>query len=231
LPGLASGQPSPENTATARELAQKALESAGTGDYEEAVSKLRSSLEIDPEQHLNRFHLARILAALGRYEEARAEFAAVVTALPENGAARRGEVTALILGERYTDARRKLEEGLNALPRDGQLAHTLARLLASAPDDNVRDGTMALQLAKAVYEVKKSYETAETLAMAYAEVGDFEQALEIERGLIARAEAEGDEQRLAGLRLRLETFETSKAWYAASPVEIATATEPPEPRG
>jgi tetratricopeptide (TPR) repeat protein len=228
--GPAPGQTS-SSDAKARELAQEALEIAATGDYEVAVSRLRSSLEIDPEQHLTRFQLARLLAALGRYEEARAEFAAVVVALPENGAARRGEVTALILGERYADARRKLEEGLAALPRDGQLAHTLARLLASAPEADVRDGTLALQLAKVVYEIKKSYETAETLAMAYAEAGDFQQAIEIEQGLIARAEAEGDEQRLTGLRQRLEAFSNSEPWYARSPVEIATATEPPEPRG
>jgi tetratricopeptide (TPR) repeat protein len=212
----------------AEQLAAEALELAATGDYEVAVSKLRSSLEIDPQQHVVRFQLARILAALGRYEEARAEFAAIVAALPQNSAARRGEVTALLLSERYADARRKLEEGLTALPRDGQLAHTLARLLASSPDPEVRDGELALRLALQVYEIKKLYETAETLAMAYAEQENFEKAIEIERSLIARAEAEGDEQKLTGLRQRLESFERSESWVAVSPVEIATATEPPD---
>jgi tetratricopeptide (TPR) repeat protein len=209
-------------------LGQEAVQLATSGDYELAIARFRSALELDPEQHLYRFQLARLLAALGRYQEAGGEFATVVRAMPENGAARRGEVTALLLAGRYEDSRRKLEEGLQALPRDGQLAHTLARLLASAPEDDVRDGELALRLASSVYEIKKQYETAETLAMAHAENGNFDKAIEIQRGLIARAEAEGDASRVQTLRLRLSSYQNKEAWRAVSPVEIATATEPPD---
>jgi len=222
-------QTTPSGSAAAQPLAQEAIQLASTGDYEGAISKLRAALEIEPEQHLLRFQLARLLASMGRFEEARAEFGTVVSALPGNSAARRGEITALLLTDRYRDARTKLEEGLSALPRDGQLAHILARLLASAPDDEVRDGEMALRLALSVYEIKQLYETAETLAMAYAETGNFDKALEIQRGLVARAEAEGDGTRQDSLSQRLDSYEKRQPWRALSPVEIATSTEPPKP--
>ncbi len=213
---------------TAEDLAQQAAAFIADKDYEQAVNKFRSALEIDPQRHLFRFQLARLLAALGRYEEARAEFATVVAAAPTNSEARRGEVTALLLQERYAEARSRLEDGLTALPQDGQLAHTLARLLASAPLDEVRDPALALRLAQSVYEVKKLYETAETLAMAHAASGDFTKALEIQRGLITRAESEDDAARLESLRQRFAAYEQSRPWRAASPVEIATATAPPD---
>jgi hypothetical protein len=122
----------------------------------------------------------------------------------------------------------KLQEGLEALPQDGQLAHTLARLLASAPEDSVRDGQLAVRLATAVYSIKKIYETAETLAMAHAEAGDFDQAVEIQTGLVARAKTEGDATRLEALELRLVSYQRREPWRAVSPAEIATATEPPD---
>lgn len=215
---------------TADTLAQQATALIAGNDYEQAVRKFRSALELEPQLHLFRFQLARLLASLGRYGEARAEFATVVAAAPTNSEARRGEVTALLLQERYAEARSRLEEGLTALPQNGQLAHTLARLLASAPLEEVRDADLALRLAQSVYEVKKLYETAETLAMAHAATGDFTKALEIQRGLITRAEGEGDAARLESLRQRLAAYEQSRPWRATSPVEIATATAPPDAR-
>ena len=226
---LAAQEDSPES-GSAQSLAQEAARLVGARDYDRAVTMFRAALERDPQQQASRFQLARLLAALGRYQEARAEFATVVAAHPQHAAARRGEITALLLLEQYADARRKLQEGLTALPRDGQLAHILARLLATSPDDEVRDGALALRLALSVYEVKKLYDTGETVAMAYAEVGEFEQAIEMQRTLIAQAEAADDTARLESLRHRLTAYQRGEPWRVASPVEIATATQPPQAR-
>ncbi|HVS66380.1 MAG TPA: tetratricopeptide repeat protein [Thermoanaerobaculia bacterium] len=214
-------------TAPADLLVSEAQSLANAGDFEAAIGRYRGALEAEPTLHLARFELARVLAYLGRYEESAAEFGAVVAAAPGNGAARRGEATALLLLGRYGEARRKLEEALETLPRDGQIAHTLARLLATAPVDRVRDGALALPLALAVYEVKKTYETGETVAMAYAELGEFERAIELQRGLLAQAQGEGDEATLEKLRERLLAYLRSEPWRASSPAEIAMATEPP----
>ena len=201
------------------------------GDVEQAIAKLREAVELAPGNERVSFQLAGLLASMGRFEEAGPVFASVVALDPQNSAARRGEVTAIIVQGRYRDARRKLEEGLVALPRDGQLAHTLARLVATAPLDEVRDGELALQLALKVYEVVQNFETGETVAMAYAETGRFEQAVALQRQLIEQAEQAGENSKLEGLKERLLAYQRKEPWRAASPTEIAMATEPPRIAG
>ena len=201
------------------------------GDLDQALVKIREAVEEAPNDFRIRFQLASMLAAQGRFEEAGPVFAKVVKLDPKNSAARRGEITALLFMGRYSDARAKLEEGLTALPRDGQLAHTLARVCASAPLDKVRHGEMALQLGLKVYEVVKTYETGETVAMAYAELGRFEDAIAFQRELIVKAEKAGDSSRVESLRERLVTYLSNEPWRAASPAEIAMATEPPGAAG
>ena len=224
---LALATASQAQTARATELAAEATKVARQGDVEKAIVMLREAVELDPDSAVLRFQLASMLAAMGEFEEAGPVFAAVVERDPDNSAARRGEITALLLQNRYIDARAKLEKGLEVLPQDGQLAHTLARLLATAPLDEARDGQTALALALKVWEVKKIWETGETVAMAMAEVGRFEDAIEFQRGLIEQAEEAKEEKRLEGLRQRLLGYLGSKPWRAESPMEIAMATEPP----
>ena len=213
------------------ELIQEANTYSRQGDLEQAIAKLKEAAKLAPGNDRVSFQLGSFLASMGRFEEAGPVFAAVVAIDPQNSAARRGEITAIIVQGRYRDARRKLEEGLVAIPRDGQLAHTLARLTATAPLDEVRDGGLALQLALKVYEVVQNYETGETVAMAYAETGRYEQAVAQQRKLIEKAEQAGDSKRLETLNQRLLTYLRNEPWRAASPTEIAMATEPPRPGG
>ena len=97
----------------------------------------------------------------------------------------------------------------------------------AAPDDAVRDGALAVRLARSVFEVKKIVPTAETLAMAYAEAGDFAKAIETQKQVIEMAKCTGDIAQLEPLRQRLAFYESGKPWRAQSPMEIAMATEPP----
>ncbi len=219
------------DAARARDLVKEAITLSRQGDVEAAIAKFRQAVEASPDDFRIRFQLASALVSQGRIEEAGPVFAEVVARDPTNSAARRGEITALLFAGRYVDARIRLEEGLTALPRDGQLAHTLARLCATAPLDKVRHGELALRLALTVYEIKKSYDTGETVAMAYAETGQYAKAVEFQRGLIAQAVREGGTARLEKLRQRLLTYQRVQPWRAESPAEIAMATEPPKPAG
>ncbi len=227
-PEFAYCVPPPEGIVSEQVKAHIAAAQGATnkGDYKSAIESYRQALSESPDLLDARFALGRLLATIGEFGESTEEFGIMVAATPEHGGARRGEVTALLFLSRYKESRQKLEEGLAALPRDGQLAHTLARLLAVAPVDEVRDGALAVQLATAVYEVVKLYETGETLSMAYAEAGDFDRAIELQRQLISQAEEEGETARTNGLRQRLLSYQRNEPWRAQSPAEIATATAP-----
>ncbi|HVR70200.1 MAG TPA: tetratricopeptide repeat protein [Vicinamibacteria bacterium] len=164
---------------------------SGQGAHGKAVEHYRAALAREPGREEARFNLAQSLLDLKRHGEAASEFARLVASRPESPVLRLAEVSALVLAGRDADARHRLEEGLEALPRDGDLAHALARLLAASDDPAVRDGPRALEIAQAIVATSEAIEHAETLAMALAEVGRFEEAARTQREVVARAKARG----------------------------------------
>ena len=72
-------------------------------------------------------------------------------------------------------------------PDNATLKHVLARLLATCPEDSIRDAQRALVLAGEAMQTRPGFEQAQTLAMALAESGQFAEAAEIQRQLIQSA--------------------------------------------
>lgn len=210
------------------ELAKEAFRLSREGDQEAAVAKYRSALEVAPELHGARFALARLFAGLSRFEEAREEFAILVAANPQDVASHRGHATSYLLLGQWAEARQSLEASLKTVvPRDGQLAHLLARILASAPDVAARDGSLALEMAMWVYDVQKKAAIGETIAMAFAELGEFDRAIAIQEAMIKIVEEADDEPLLALMRQRLAAYGRQEPWLAKSPLEIVQSTELP----
>lgn len=194
------------------------------GEYEAAVGRLIQVLDREPDQVDARLQLASVLGHLGRYADAAAEFRRVVEAEPRHQGARRGEIISLTLLGRYGEARFRLNEALRLFSHDAQLAHLQARLLASAPDPRVRDGRLAVEVAGRLDRAVGGIRVRETLAMAHAEIGQFDRARELQQGLVAAAEQSGDDRLAEDLRAKLRAFQRGKAWSAAGPEEILDAT-------
>jgi hypothetical protein len=130
---------------------------------------------------------------------------------------------ALVLSERYGEARVKIQDALRAFPRHLGLALVQVRLLATVPDELVRDGALALEIAHRVYAENKQPAVREALALAAAAGGDFDRAVELQRVLVAEASGAGDAAQIATRRAILTAFERPAAWTARSPDEILTA--------
>jgi predicted Zn-dependent protease len=190
------------------------------GQVAAAVEACRAALARDPGRRVLRLPLAALLGAGGAYAEALAEYRQLLAADPGHETARAGAAAALVLLERYAEARSTLEEGLVQAPRSVLLQHLLARLLAAAPDAAVRDGRRALDLALALHRVAPAVAAAETVAMAYAEVGDFTQALAWQE----HAQSAGADRVLGGARLDL--YRSRQAYHARRPEELLV---PPPP--
>jgi len=193
------------------------------GRFEEAVEQYREALELDRNLIGARRELAAVLGHLGRFSEAASEYAQVTAAFPDDVPARWGEALALILERRFEEAVRTLDQGVAAAPDSVALRSLLARLLAAAPSDGIRRGERALELARSAYEDRPLPIHAETVAMAYAEMGDFDQAVEWQRRVLAQL----DEQPAAdGARSRLELYQAGRAFRAASVDDLVVA--PPQ---
>jgi hypothetical protein len=74
-------------------------------------------------------------------------------------------------------------------------------VLAAAPDSRVRDGRRAMAVMERLSEEQQRMDLGETMAMALAETGRYEEAAALQREAIAAAPAEIAERMAANLTL------------------------------
>lgn len=212
LQELLGGDATPEEASQAWVQLGRLAEQGG--DLGRAVAAYRSALAADEASRGARLALARGLARQGSYSEAAIHFGHAVGLDPSDPEAHFGRALSLMLSESYGAAREALEESVARHPANAPLVHLLARLLAAAPDDAVRDGDRGLELARQVFERQQTIDHAETVAMALAELGRFDEAAEWQRGVVARAEQARGPAAAAGPRRRLELYEGGRACRA-----------------
>jgi len=176
-------------------------------DPEGAIDHYRRSIELDPREPEAHFNLATLLARAGRLDEAASAYAAVLKLQPDHQAAGVARGMALVLGEHYAEARADLEATLEVQTSNMAAAHLLARLLATAPDEAVRDGEFALALASKIFDAHPSIDHGETVAMALAELGRYAEAAEWQRRIVDELASAAEPQRLAAARARLAAYE------------------------
>ena len=182
-------------------------------DSRDAVEHLRQAIDLDPDLAEAHAFLGRLLARREHYAEAAGHFGRALVRDPANAAWHRDRAMALILGKRYAAARGGLASARRSLTGSGSrsaeamdhLDTLLARLLAASPDPNVRNGPEALAIAQRLMTERPSIQHAETVAMALAEVGEFQQAATLQKQALDEVEQRGGAS-TAGQRQRLRAY-------------------------
>lgn len=176
-----------------------------SGRYAEAIERFSTALKYDARYVEARVQLAGVLGRSGRPQEALVEYEKTLEWDPTHADAAFGRAMTLVRLHRYREARDRLAEGITAHPGEPTFSHALARVLAAAPDDRVRDGRGALKLVDALIKEQQTIQLAETTAMALAELGRYREAVAVQRDALAAANQAGlrDVERhlLANLRL------------------------------
>ena len=190
-------QASPEHTGAQYSLG---VLRAAHGRHEEAIAHFTTALEHDPVSIQARAQLAGVLGRSGRPDEALGEYERVLEMDPTHEDAAFGYSMTLVRLHRYAAARDRLSDDMARYPEQTLFAHALARLLAAAPDDQVRDGHRARRLVERLLERQQTIELGATTAMMLAELGEYAQAAAVQRDLLAAAEQAG----LADVIRRLE---------------------------
>ena len=152
-----------------------------------AKQHLETAIALSPGFVQAKLALGEIELAQERTSEATRLFADAAEMRPDLPQPRAGEARALLLSGRHLNARRKLEQANRDFPDDPEIAHLLARVLATAPAPRVRNGKRALELATGLYASHKSLAYGETLAMALAELGRYPEAVEWQQRLLDQA--------------------------------------------
>lgn len=164
-------------------------EKSGRGN--EAMEHFTAAVAAFPDEPEHGRALAGLLGRIGRFDEAAKQFRVLLARTPGDVESRFGAVMAHLLDAQYGEARALLEEGLAAQPDAVPLRHLLARVLATAPEAQARDGARALALAQDVFRAVRNLDHAQTVAMAFAESGDFASAIAWQERVIAQARQVG----------------------------------------
>ena len=96
---------------------------------------------------------------------------------------------------------------MGRFPDQPVFAHALARLLAAAPDARVRDGARARAITEALLATEQSLDLGETIAMTLAELGEFAQAVAVQRDGLAAAEQAGLDDVVTRMAVNLRRYE------------------------
>ena len=185
---------------------------ADVGRTADAEGQLREAVRLKETNAAAHVNLGALLAARGRPEEGIAQLE-----------------RALELDRTYTDAYRNLAEAYGALgnramaakyfalaveaiPTDVFLLNRLGWLLATSPEDSIRQGAKAVAVAERAVELtaRKDATSLDTLAAAYAEADRFSDAVRVGSEAIALAERTGRPELLAELRDRLARYQAGQ---------------------
>lgn len=175
-------------------------------DFEKTLAHIRRVVAETPNDAEARFLIARTFVKLGDDQASLVHFEQTAKLQPGNESAVIEGAAALVRLQLYPRAKRVLEAGVERLPESGWIAFALARLLAACPDETVRDGKRALELALEVYEADQTPRHAQTVAQALAEVGMCDEAAEWQQSLVEGAQRDGADGAADGLRTDLDLY-------------------------
>jgi tetratricopeptide (TPR) repeat protein len=176
--------------------------------FGEAVDRFAEAVKADPDYPDAEFQLAEALRRAGRPGESLAHYAQVIKMDPRSADAHVGYGISLTRVGRYVEALQTLAAAARALPDRPGPAQALARVLAAAPDDRVRDGRQAVAITQALMQKPHGVDLYEAVAMSLAELGQYDQAVQWQRGAIAAAMKEGHAELGDAMAANLRLYES-----------------------
>ena len=175
-----------------------------------AAATMRQVVVLQPENEQARLMLGMYYSMASKVKKALIEFDLILEKNKGNTAALYWRAdTRLNIGD-HQGARKDYERVLEANPKHEATLNNLAWLLATSPEDALRDGKRAVELALQASESSqyKKPHILSTLAAAYAESGAYDKAVEWS----SKAVKLGREDIQGQLESELKSYEQKKPW-------------------
>ncbi len=184
------------------------------GDFPLAATHFAAAARLNPGYPTPPLNLGKMLLRLGQPDQAAAAFAEALRRNPGYAEAHSQLGLLLVTQGKTPDGLAHLRESLRLRPDSPEVLNNLAWLLATHPDAAVRDGPQAIRLAQRACELtaQRAPNLLGTLAAAYAEAGQFTNAVQTAAQAIALAEAAGQAE-LAAANKKLQTlYQSGQPW-------------------
>ena len=116
---------------------------------EEAIAQYRKALELDPRHVQARFNLANVLVGHGRLDEAIVNYQEGLKIKPDDAVAQKNLAIVQHQRQAILDGLAQRRESLRQNPNNIALLNDTAWVLATNPNESIRNGAVALELALA----------------------------------------------------------------------------------
>ena len=124
------------------------------------------------------------------------------------------KINLAIAYQRNGETAKAIEEYKSIVKNDNNInaRNNLSYILSTDPDTTLRDGELALKIAKEINEVTNfnNHSTLDTLAAALAETNQFDQAIKTIKKAITIARSRGNDLTVTKLRQKLEYYKSGK---------------------
>ena len=182
-------------------------------DTQGALDSLKQSLGLNPQHDQALIALAEVMMRAGRADLAEQSLQRVLSRRPRDPRLWTQLGLAQLNSRKLSEAIESFQKALEADPNWLSAANNLAWLWATHPDEPFRRGAQAVELAQQNLErLPERPDFLDTLAAAYAETGDFSQAIEFAESALERAKALGQEENAAQIQQRLELYRQSQPY-------------------
>jgi tetratricopeptide (TPR) repeat protein len=195
------------------------------GKLTQALDEYNEALRLKPTAPLIHENLGTVLVKLGRFDEALRHYEEANRLTPLDARPHYLIAKALLRQGRSAEAVLRFREALRLDPNHLQTLVYFARVLAADENPTVRNGPEAVRLAEhanALLGTEQPF-LLDTLAMAYAETGRFDEARQAGQRALDRATANNEQEAVTSLRQHLDLF------LAHQPCREAFTNAPPEP--
>jgi len=198
---------------------------ARAGRRAEALETLEQTLELAPANPDARFARGLLLALEGRFEQATADFEIVIDLEPTRMEVYTKLARALSQQGRFDEAASVLRSARDLFPHQVEIALALAWVLATAPDESLRDGVAAMKLLDPLLQQRRAPRLLDAYAAAQAATGDFAAAIRTADEALAALRRAGP-----GAAATLAEVKSRRALYARKrPFVTIPAAMPPPP--
>ena len=188
------------------------------GRFDEAVAAYQQALALRPNVALVHNNLGVALARRARHEEARTNFQRAIELKPRDA---QGYYLMGTLHLRMGDARSAVnafQTALSVNPNHFKSLAYLARILAANEDASVRNGAQAVALAEKAMALSGGEQPSilDTLAMAYAESGRFDEAVKAEQTAAEILRSSKDQVAINEAAERLALYQSRRPFREAA---------------
>ena len=182
------------------------------GNLDEAISLLQAAVDLRPENSPAHENLAKALLQKGQVTDALVHYRKLLELQPDNIEVHNIVGTVLIQQGRIREGVEEWQKVLAIQPDNGNAMSNLAWVFATSPDDSLRDGAQAVQLAEQALRISGGRIPVifRTLAAAYAENGRFSEAIQTAQRGIELANSQSNAGLAAELQANIDRYQDEK---------------------